>query len=125
MDEAGSSNIRINDPNFQNIISDILAENCSDVSDDVTDNMCIDSNHNSESEQNVSESDESETESNTDNDDDIRPSKFLYGKNKFKWSVEEFASKNTRTARHNIITKLPGLHGPIKQFSDTARPSEI
>jgi len=97
MDEAGSSNIRINDPNFQNIISDILSENCSDVSDDVTDNMCIDSNHNSESEQNVSESDESETESNTDNDDDIRPSKFLYGKNKFKWSVEEFASKNTRT----------------------------
>lgn len=61
MDEAGSSNIRINDPNFQNIISDILAENCSDVSDDVTDNMCIDSNHNSESEQNVSESDESGT----------------------------------------------------------------
>jgi len=40
MDEAGSSNIRINDPSFQNIISDILAENCSDVSDDVTDNMC-------------------------------------------------------------------------------------
>ncbi|XP_015376737.1 PREDICTED: uncharacterized protein LOC107171020 [Diuraphis noxia] len=63
---------------FQNILSDILAENCSDVSDDVTDNMCIDSNHNSESEQNVSESDKSETESNTDNDDDIRPSKFLY-----------------------------------------------
>ncbi|XP_016658230.1 uncharacterized protein LOC107883176 [Acyrthosiphon pisum] len=78
MDEAGSSNIRINDPNFQNIISDILSENCSEVSDDVTDNMCIDSNHNSESEQNLSESDESETESNTDNDDDIRPSKFLY-----------------------------------------------
>ncbi|CAI6375449.1 unnamed protein product [Macrosiphum euphorbiae] len=125
MDEASSSNIRINDPNFQNIISDILAEDCSDVSDDVHDNMCIDSDHNSESEQNVSESDESETDSNTDNGDDIRPSKFLYGKNKFKWSVEEFASKNTRTARHNIITKLPGLRGPIKQFGDTARPSEI
>lgn len=125
MDGAGPFNIRINDPNFQNIISDILAENCSDVSDDVTDNMCINSNHNSESEQNVSETDESETVSSSDNGDDIRSSKFLYGKNKFKWSVEEFSSKNTRTVRHNIITKLPGLRGPIKQFRDTACPSEI
>lgn len=124
MEEAGQSNIRINDPKFQNIISDILSENCSDVSDDVTD-KCIDSDYNSESEQNVSESDESETDSYSDNGDDIRPSKFLYGKNKFKWSVEESASKNSRTARHNIKTKLPGLRGPVKQFGDTACPSEI
>jgi len=75
--------------------------------------MCIDSNHNSESEQNVNDESETETESNSDNGNDIRPSKFFYGKNNFKWSVEEFASKNTRTARHNIITKLPGLRGPI------------
>lgn len=125
MDGAGPSNIRINDLNFQNIILDILAENCSDVSDDVTDNMCINSNHNLESEQNVSESDESETESSSDNGDDIRSSKFLHGKNKFKWSVEEFSFKNTRTARHNIITKLPGLRGSMKQFRDTVCPSEI
>lgn len=53
----------------------------------------INSNHNSELEQNVSETDESDTESSSDNGDDINSSKFLYGKNKFKWSVEEFSSK--------------------------------
>jgi len=51
--------------------------------------------------------------------------KNFYGKNKYKWSADEFVSKNTRTARHNIITQIPGLRGPAKNMGDNANPSNI
>lgn len=87
----------------------------------------IESEHDSESDQNADvsvESDDVESDS-SDNEESTRTSKYFYGKNKYKWSADEFVSKCTRTARHNIITQIPGLRGPVKNLGDTANPSDI
>lgn len=67
----------------------------------------------------ILESDNVESDS-CDNDESTRTSKSFYGKNNFKWSADEFVSKNTRTARHNIITQTT-----LKVLGDTANPSDI
>jgi len=125
MNTAGPSQISVTNPDFENVISKFLEDNA-EVSDDDTSEF-IESEHDSESDQNaddIIESDDVESDR-SDNDESTRISKYFYGKNKYKWSADEFVSKNTRTARHNIITQIPGLRGPVKNMGDTANPSNI
>lgn len=124
MNTAGSSHISVTNPDFENVISKFLEDN----DDSVYDNSdFIESVHDSESDQNADvtiESDDVESDS-SDNEESIRTSKYFYGKNKYKWSADEFVSKCTRTARYNIITQISGLRGPVKNLGNTANPSDI
>lgn len=98
----------------------IRNEDLSDVDDsDVDKDYVINSDHNTSSEQSEDSSDDEITCNARDN-----TGRFYYGKNGFKWSVEPFHTRNTRTQRHNIMVQLPGLKQRARALGTKPEPLE-
>lgn len=132
-----SKKIRYGDADFEKYAMQWLDEiEANDDNDDLdSDGEYEESEHDSESEIDLPES---ENESEISNDKQIPAeeeindfdttntgettfAKSIYGKNRFKWSINPPIAKNTRTLKHNIILKLPGLRGPLAR-EKTSQP---
>lgn len=116
--QGTSKSVRWGDANYEKQLLTWYNEIDSDDSDNEPDpNEIKVSEHDTESEQeddcedigkNKEKSDNEEEELEESEEDEIRTN-YLYGKDRYKWSKKPPVSKNTRTMKHNIVTKLPGI----------------
>lgn len=122
---AGSSKrVRYGDKDFEETVLRWFDEVESDFSDvdSISDDECINSNH--ESDSTLSEiSDESEKEA-KQNDENLKQTKCFYGKNRYRWSVTE-VRPSSRTRKHNIVIKVPVLRGKAKYLGPKADPISV
>lgn len=97
--------------------NEIIINWLDEVDDEISDAESIVSDHESESEQEISEVSEDETDSseyssNETVEQNVRSQNFIYGKNRYKWSLQPFPQIRTRS--DNIISHLPGVVGSAK-----------
>ncbi|XP_030753898.1 piggyBac transposable element-derived protein 4-like [Sitophilus oryzae] len=116
-----SASVRYSDENYGKQLLNWYNEIDSDDSDRETEldpNEIEESVHDTESEQEDESEDIEHNKNESDNEEELDESEedeissnYFYGKDRYKWSKEPAVSKNTRTMKHNIVTKLPGIKG--------------
>ncbi|KAK9720039.1 Transposase IS4 [Popillia japonica] len=93
----------------------------SDIDVDVDNDFAIVSGHDTESENSESNDDESDNEVSNEQEKNTN----YFGKNDFKWSVNEVVPLRGRTLRHNIVLQLPGLKQVCRSLGNSARPKDV
>ncbi|KAL3285230.1 hypothetical protein HHI36_019342, partial [Cryptolaemus montrouzieri] len=124
--QRASKRLRLDDPSFEDVFQRLLLESdqCDsdgDVDDCLFYEADIQENHSSEQEiieesgsTTRADGDVRRSDSESSDDDNIpiaqlRPSKYNYGKNRYKWATEP-PSRRVRTPQHNIALNRSILH---------------
>lgn len=119
-----SKSVRSGDDKFEETVSkwfDECKSDESDIDNDVDNDFAIVSGHDTESENSESNDDESDNEVSNEQEKNTN----YFGKNSFKWSVNEVVPLRGRTLRHNIVLQLPGLKQVCRSLGNSARPKDV
>lgn len=79
--------------------------------------------HEQELNEELPESTEIDEANKTTSTEESNINRYVYGKNRFKWSLNPMVPKSTRTLQHNIVLKCPGLRGS-NALQKTSKPIE-
>lgn len=110
-----SKSVRSGDDKFEETVLkwfDECKSDESDIDNDVDNDFAIVSGHDTESENSESNDDESDNEVSNEQEKNTN----YFGKNGFKWSVNEVVPLRGRTLRHNIVQKMCGIYCLVKTW---------